>query len=127
MVHFVFLCFGSCRPTSPCPSCAAQEHLRKHLTDEQYTEFLKILGEITDDKLALAGMRTPWSQVLELSIRTARELDDAGIYSLGELVVKTPGQLKKLAPGLGVMSLNQLKDELARFNLYLGMRVHEME
>jgi Bacterial RNA polymerase, alpha chain C terminal domain len=59
---------------------------------------------------------------LELSVRSSNCLSNAGIVHLGELVTKTEEEML-LTPNFGRKSLNEIKQELARVKLRLGMEI----
>jgi hypothetical protein len=59
---------------------------------------------------------------LELSVRSSNCLSNAGIVHLGELVTKTEEEML-YAPNFGRKSLNEIKEELARMKLQLGMEI----
>jgi DNA-directed RNA polymerase subunit alpha len=59
---------------------------------------------------------------LELSVRANNCLRNAGITTIGELVQKTEAELMK-TKNFGKKSLQEIKDELTRLNLALGMRL----
>ncbi|HPC04033.1 MAG TPA: DNA-directed RNA polymerase subunit alpha [Syntrophales bacterium] len=59
---------------------------------------------------------------LELSVRSANCLKNAGIYYIGELVQKTEAEMLK-TKNFGRKSLNEIKDILQEMGLGLGMKV----
>jgi DNA-directed RNA polymerase subunit alpha len=59
---------------------------------------------------------------LELSVRSANCLQNAGITLIGELVQKSEGEMLK-TKNFGRKSLNEIKDILQTMGLSLGMRV----
>jgi DNA-directed RNA polymerase subunit alpha len=59
---------------------------------------------------------------LELSVRAANCLENAGIRYLGELVVKSEGEMLK-TKNFGRKTLNEIKDILAEMGLHLGMKL----
>lgn len=59
---------------------------------------------------------------LELSVRAANCLENAGIRYLGELVIKTEGEMLK-TKNFGRKTLNEIKDILAEMGLHLGMKL----
>lgn len=59
---------------------------------------------------------------LELSVRAANCLENAGIRYLGELVVKTEAEMLK-TKNFGRKTLNEIKDILAELGLHLGMKL----
>jgi len=61
---------------------------------------------------------------LELSVRANNCLRNANITSIGELIQKTEAELMK-TKNFGKKSLQEIKDELARIGLSLGMRIDQ--
>lgn len=59
---------------------------------------------------------------LELSVRAANCLENAGIRYLGELVVRSEGDMLK-TKNFGRKTLNEIKDILAEMGLHLGMKL----
>lgn len=59
---------------------------------------------------------------LELSVRSANCLQNAGIRYLGELVAKTEMDMLK-TKNFGRKSLNEIKDILSTMDLHLGMKI----
>jgi DNA-directed RNA polymerase subunit alpha len=59
---------------------------------------------------------------LELSVRAANCLENAGIKYIGELVTKTEMEMLK-TKNFGRKSLNEIKDILAEMGLSLGMKI----
>lgn len=59
---------------------------------------------------------------LELSVRAANCLENAGIRYLGELVVRSEGEMLK-TKNFGRKTLNEIKDILAEMGLHLGMKL----
>ncbi len=61
---------------------------------------------------------------LELSVRANNCLRNANITTIGKLVQKTEAELMK-TKNFGKKSLQEIKDELARIGLSLGMRIEQ--
>ena len=59
---------------------------------------------------------------LELSVRAANCLENAGIRYLGELVVRSEAEMLK-TKNFGRKTLNEIKDILAELGLHLGMKL----
>ena len=59
---------------------------------------------------------------LELSVRSANCLKNAGIHCIGELVQKTEAEMLK-TKNFGRKSLNEIKEILQEMGLSLGMKV----
>ncbi|MCS5637017.1 MAG: DNA-directed RNA polymerase subunit alpha [Myxococcota bacterium] len=62
---------------------------------------------------------------LELSVRSANCLQNANIRFIGELVMKTEGEMLK-TKNFGRKSLNEIKDTLASMGLSLGMTIENL-
>jgi DNA-directed RNA polymerase subunit alpha len=60
---------------------------------------------------------------LELSVRSANCLKNAGIKYIGELVQKTEAEMLK-TKNFGRKSLNEIKEILSEMDLGLGMKIH---
>ena len=61
-------------------------------------------------------------ELLGLSVRSARCLNNEGIIYIGDLIVKTESELLKI-PTFGQSSLNEVKASLNKMNLYFGMEL----
>lgn len=59
---------------------------------------------------------------LELTVRSANCLKAESIYYIGDLVQRTESELLK-TPNLGKKSLTEIKDVLAKYKLFLGMKI----
>ena len=59
---------------------------------------------------------------LELSVRAMNSLSNQGIKTLGELIVYTENDLKSF-PNMGRTSIEEIKNKLEDFSLYLGMNL----
>jgi DNA-directed RNA polymerase subunit alpha len=62
---------------------------------------------------------------LELSVRSANCLQNANIRFIGELVMRTEGEMLK-TKNFGRKSLNEIKDTLASMGLSLGMTIENL-
>ena len=62
---------------------------------------------------------------MELSVRSANCLKNAGIKLIGELVSRTEAEMLK-TQNFGRKSLNEIKDVLADMCLTLGMQLEEL-
>ena len=62
---------------------------------------------------------------LELSVRSANCLQNANIRFIGELVMKTEGEMLK-TKNFGRKSLNEIKDTLSSMGLSLGMTIENL-
>jgi DNA-directed RNA polymerase subunit alpha len=70
------------------------------------------------------GMLGKSVEELELSVRANNCLRNANITTIGELVQRTEAELMK-TKNFGKKSLQEIKDELARIGLSLGMRIEQ--
>ena len=61
---------------------------------------------------------------LELSVRSANCLKNAGINTIGELVQRTEADMLK-TKNFGRKSLSELKDILSEYGLVFGMKLEE--
>jgi DNA-directed RNA polymerase subunit alpha len=73
---------------------------------------------------AVNGMLSKSVEELELSVRANNCLRNANITTIGELVQRTEAELMK-TKNFGKKSLQEIKDELARIGLSLGMRLEQ--
>jgi DNA-directed RNA polymerase subunit alpha len=100
--------------------------LREHFLvfarqDEDFTE--AELGSATTTEAANAWLGKSVEE-LELSVRANNCLRNANITTIGELVQRTEAELMK-TKNFGKKSLQEIKDELARIGLTLGMRLEQ--
>lgn len=63
---------------------------------------------------------------LELSVRAANCLENAGIRFIGELVIRTESDMLK-TKNFGRKTLNEIKDLLSEMGLHLGMKVEGLD
>jgi DNA-directed RNA polymerase subunit alpha len=80
--------------------------------------------EIEDDKDRINENLYRSVDELELSVRSANCLKNAGIKLIGELVARTEAEMLK-TQNFGRKSLNEIKDVLADMGLTLGMNLEE--
>ncbi|MDR1841228.1 MAG: DNA-directed RNA polymerase subunit alpha [Holophagales bacterium] len=80
-----------------------------------------LMGFSNESVNALLGKSV---EELELSVRANNCLRNAGITSIGELIQKTEAELMK-TKNFGKKSLQEIKDELTRLGLSLGMRLDQ--
>ena len=101
---------------------AWSEELRSRTADEDFTEM-----EMGTATLGVEAANT-WLgksvEELELSVRANNCLRNANITTIGELVQRTEAELMK-TKNFGKKSLQEIKDELARIGLSLGMRLEQ--
>ena len=63
---------------------------------------------------------------LELSVRAANCLENAGIRYIGELVIKSESEMLK-TKNFGRKTLNEIKDLLSEMGLHLGMKIEGLD
>lgn len=100
--------------------------LREHFLvfarqDEDFTA--EELGSVPASEAANAWLGKSVEE-LELSVRANNCLRNANITTIGELVQRTEAELMK-TKNFGKKSLQEIKDELARIGLTLGMRLEQ--
>ncbi len=90
--------------------------------DEDFTEME--MGTATLGSEAANTWLGKSVEELELSVRANNCLRNANITTIGELVQRTEAELMK-TKNFGKKSLQEIKDELARIGLSLGMRIEQ--
>ncbi len=90
--------------------------------DEDFTEME--MGAATLGSEAANTWLGKSVEELELSVRANNCLRNANITTIGELVQRTEAELMK-TKNFGKKSLQEIKDELARIGLSLGMRLEQ--
>jgi len=90
--------------------------------DEDFTEME--MGAATLGSEAANTWLGKSVEELELSVRANNCLRNANITTIGELVQRTEAELMK-TKNFGKKSLQEIKDELARIGLSLGMRIEQ--
>ena len=90
--------------------------------DEDFTEME--MGTATLGSEAANTWLDKSVEELELSVRANNCLRNANITTIGELVQRTEAELMK-TKNFGKKSLQEIKDELARIGLSLGMRLEQ--
>ena len=83
------------------------------LKKRNYRAFVKLENK---DKLSIE------LKDLEFSVRAMNSLSNQGIKTLGELIVYTENDLKSF-PNMGRTSIEEIKNILEDFSLYLGMNL----
>lgn len=81
-----------------------------------------IVSEITDDKDNMNEILMRSVEDLELSVRSANCLKNAGINTIGHLVQKSEADMLK-TKNFGRKSLSEIKDILGEYNLTFGMKL----
>jgi DNA-directed RNA polymerase subunit alpha len=82
----------------------------------------EVLPEISDEKGNINEVLLRTVEDLELSVRSANCLKNAGINSIGELVQRTEAEMLK-TKNFGRKSLSEIKDILNEYNLSFGMKL----
>lgn len=103
-----------CTPILPCASCIAISFLRSKLSEADFEEFVT---KITALKVT-EGLVEGSIDVLEITVRAANYLKEKQIFTVGDLLKQTEGDLLKI-PNLGRKSINEIKEVLASRNLRL--------
>jgi DNA-directed RNA polymerase subunit alpha len=82
----------------------------------------EILPEKEDDQDNVNKVLSRSVEDLELSVRSANCLKNAGINTIGELVRKTEAEMLK-TKNFGRKSLSEIKDILSEYDLTFGMDI----
>ncbi len=87
-----------------------------------------VFWQVTTAGVATTESSNAWLvksvEELELSVRANNCLRNANITTIGELVQRTEAELMK-TKNFGKKSLQEIKDELHRIGLSLGMRLEQ--
>jgi DNA-directed RNA polymerase subunit alpha len=103
--------------------------LAAKIIQDQLTVFIKFQDiqeqeEQEEEKLPFDIQLLKKVDDLELSVRSQNCLKNDNIVYIGDLVVKTEGEMLK-TPNFGRKSLNEIKELLASMNLRFGMEIQE--
>lgn len=82
----------------------------------------EVVLEIADEKSNINEVLLRTVEDLELSVRSANCLKNAGINTIGELVQRTEAEMLK-TKNFGRKSLSEIKDILNEYNLNFGMKL----
>ncbi|HQL01206.1 MAG TPA: DNA-directed RNA polymerase subunit alpha C-terminal domain-containing protein, partial [Smithellaceae bacterium] len=82
----------------------------------------EVVPEKVDEKGNLNEILMRSVEDLELSVRSANCLKNAGINTIGELVQKTEAEMLK-TKNFGRKSLSEIKDILNEYGLVFGMKL----
>ncbi|MEN6332514.1 MAG: DNA-directed RNA polymerase subunit alpha [Smithella sp.] len=82
----------------------------------------EVVQEVADEKGNMNEVLLRTVEDLELSVRSANCLKNAGINTIGELVQKTEAEMLK-TKNFGRKSLSEIKDILNEYNLSFGMKL----
>ncbi|MDR2463133.1 MAG: DNA-directed RNA polymerase subunit alpha, partial [Verrucomicrobiales bacterium] len=100
--------------------------LRHHLDifvnfDQEPVEFEEPKQSSVTQDSALKKLLNMSVNEIELSVRAANCLNNANITSVGQLAMKSEGEMLKYR-NFGKKSLNEIKDKLHQLGLSLGMK-----
>jgi DNA-directed RNA polymerase subunit alpha len=117
---------GSVKPENAVAFSAKilKEHLNIFITFEETEETQISDSEESEQTINENLFRTV--DELELSVRSANCLQNAGITYIGELVQKTEAEMLK-TKNFGRKSLKEIRDLLAEMELQLGMKISNWE
>lgn len=115
----LFTHFGTC--PAACPACEAEAFLKSKLGDDyaQYAEMRRIAAGLPaqTNEIKLSARVT----VLNLRARCHSSLKQHNVIFIGDLVQMSDKELDRCS--IGKAFLSEIKQELARFGLHLGMNV----
>ncbi len=124
----------ACTPRKPCAMCTLDAALKAKLSDENYTAVVKLIdaaAHVHDFECALVKklgastaelLHQEIDTVIELSVHSVNVLSAANIRTVMDLVRKTEHEILGLENS-GRKTLNELKESLAPYGLYLGMKL----
>ncbi|HDQ03670.1 MAG TPA: DNA-directed RNA polymerase subunit alpha [Deltaproteobacteria bacterium] len=117
---------GSVNPEDAIAYCAKilKNQLDVFINFEEVEEEIEPVAE--DEKGDVNKILLRSVEDLELSVRSANCLKNAGINTIGELVQKTEAEMLK-TKNFGRKSLSEIKDILGEYNLSFGMNVDSSE
>jgi DNA-directed RNA polymerase subunit alpha len=100
--------------------------LRKHLDifvhyQEDVVEFEKVKADTDAEDNKLIKLLNMSVNEIELSVRATNCLNNANILTVGQLALKSEGEMLKFR-NFGKKSLNEIKDKLHELGLSLGMK-----
>ncbi len=100
--------------------------LRHHLDvfvnfNDEVIEFDETPEEVSEENTRLKKLLNMSVNEIELSVRAANCLNNANITSVGQLAMKSEGEMLKYR-NFGKKSLNEIKDKLQQLQLSLGMK-----
>src|SRR5882672_2624029 len=102
-------------------SAILQHHLDVFVGyDKNAVEFEEVADKQDDEKAKMKKLLNMSVNEIELSVRAANCLNNANITTVGQLAMKTEGEMLKYR-NFGKKSLNEIKDKLAALGLSLGM------
>ncbi|MEI6536535.1 MAG: DNA-directed RNA polymerase subunit alpha, partial [Verrucomicrobiaceae bacterium] len=89
--------------------------------DDTKVEFDETPEEVSQENTRLKKLLNMSVNEIELSVRAANCLNNANITTVGQLAMKTEGEMLKYR-NFGKKSLNEIKDKLQQLQLGLGMK-----
>jgi DNA-directed RNA polymerase subunit alpha len=102
-------------------SAILQHHLDVFVGyDKNAVEFEEVADKQDDEKAKMKKLLNMSVNEIELSVRAANCLNNANITTVGQLAMKTEGEMLKYR-NFGKKSLNEIKDKLSALGLSLGM------
>lgn len=102
-------------------SAILQHHLDVFVGyDKNAVEFEEQVDKQDDERAKLRKLLGMSVNEIELSVRAANCLNNANITTVGQLALKSEGEMLKYR-NFGKKSLNEIKDKLQSLNLSLGM------
>jgi DNA-directed RNA polymerase subunit alpha len=113
---------GSVRPDDAVAYAAKiiKEHLNIFINFEEDED--ATVGVVSEEEQTINENLFRTVEELELSVRSANCLQNAGIQYIGELVLKSEGEMLK-TKNFGRKSLKEIRDILAEMDLQLGMKI----
>ncbi len=104
-------------------SAILQHHLDVFVGyDKNAIEFEEVVEKQDDEQAKMRKLLNMSVNEIELSVRAANCLNNANITSVGQLAMKTEGEMLKYR-NFGKKSLNEIKEKLAALGLGLGMKI----
>ena len=103
-------------------SAILQHHLDVFVGyDKNAVEFEEVKEKQDDEQARMKKLLNMSVNEIELSVRAANCLNNANITTVGQLAMKTEGEMLKYR-NFGKKSLNEIKEKLAALGLTLGMK-----
>jgi len=106
-------------------SAILQHHLDVFVGyDKNAVEFEEVVDTQDEERTRMRKLLNMSVNEIELSVRAANCLNNANITTVGQLAMKTEQEMLKYR-NFGKKSLQEIKDELQRIGLTLGMRIEQ--
>lgn len=103
-------------------SAILQHHLDVFVGyDKNAVEFEEVVEKQDDEQAKMKKLLNMSVNEIELSVRAANCLNNANITTVGQLAMKSEGEMLKYR-NFGKKSLNEIKDKLTALGLSLGMK-----